>query len=102
MINYRLFIKLLLSFLLSTIGHLINIFIIFPFLVGEDGMGRHNTQEPDAMAAVAFCIFTIVMLLGGWFLLSVFITKMIQWPIWPCVVSLLLVIIGGLFVLRYV
>lgn len=102
MINYRLFIKPLLSFLLSTVGHLINIFIIFPFLVGEDGMGRYNTQEPDAMAALSFSIFTIVMLLGGWFLLSVFITKIAQWPVWPCVVSLLLVIIGGLFVLIYI
>ena len=101
MINCRLLIKPLLSFILSTAGYLVNIFIFFPFLVGEDGMGRNNTQESDATAALFFSVFTILMLSGGWFLLSVFIARMARWPVWPCVVSLFLVITGGLLVLRY-
>lgn len=101
MISHRPFVKSVLSFLLSTAGHLINIFIIFPFLVGEDGMGRNNTQEPDALAALTFSAFTILILTGGWFLLSILLVRRAKLPIFPCVISLLLIIIGGYFGLRF-
>lgn len=95
MIKYYPVIESVLSLLLSTAGHIFNIFVFFPYLVGEDGMGRNNTQESDAIAALYFSIITLMVLLGGWSLLSMFLARMVKWPLWPCVVSLVLVIIGG-------
>lgn len=100
MIKCDPFIKPLFSFLLSTAGYLFNLFVLFPYIVGEDGMGRDNTQESDAIAALYFSIITLLILLGGWLLLSMFLARMAKWPMWPCVVSLLLVVIGGFIAIR--